>query len=184
MSDEATATAEAPQAKMGGLYDETEEFAWHYDPAQKPARLIIYPYRLQSNFQSHITDQLVEADSNNNLFIELSGKKNRLNAQLMGYEDDEYLTDEEIEEKKKIVTRLAERKERLAEIEGKPRTAKEVMADFFCLIIKSHNLADPNGAPIPVTREGFCSIVNDKFEKLYEDLTRFLLSERGKRKKR
>lgn len=173
-----------PTVKIGGLADETEVFAWHHDIASKPAQLVIYPYRAKANFQGELMTQLEQANANNQAHINLNSKKSSLEGELLAFDDDEFLSDKEAEEKAEIVKGLERVKAKLATLEGLPRNGNDVIADFFVSLIKSHNLVDENMQPLPVTREGFLLIEPTKFQSLYEDLTSFLSSGRKKGKRR
>lgn len=170
-------------ARMGGMLDETETFPWHHDIASKPASIIIYPYRAGSDIQGELLGKLEEANATNQAHMSLSSKEAGLKAQLLAFDDDEFLSEKEVEEKLEVVQGLERVRCKMKELDGLPRTGNQVIADWFCNIIKSHNLVDPNLQPIPLTREGYLSIEPTKFQKLYEDLTSFLTSGRSKKKR-
>lgn len=169
-------------ARVGGLADETEEWFWQHDLAQKPARLVIYPYRVGPNFQAELLQKLEEANTANQAHLNLSGREASLKGQLLAFDDDEFLDAKEVEEKLEVVQALERVRAKQAQLNGAPRTGNQVIADFFVNVIKEHNLAGADLKLLPVTREGFLMIEPTKFQKLYDDLTSFLSGAKRKRR--
>lgn len=173
----------AATVRVGGLADETEEWSWQHDLAQKPAKLVIYPYRVGPNFQAELTQKIEEANASNQAHLNLAVKEGALSGELLAFDDDEFLDDKEVEAKLKVVQGLDRVRAKLAQLNGAPRFANQVIADWFVHVIKSHNLVDENLQPLPLTREGFLKIEQGKFGKLYEDLRDFLSSGRRRQKR-